>query len=359
MNLTRILTVFKKDCLDGAKNHQIILMVITPIILSIIFTNFLGKSKTKSSLPTLGIISNTQHSLLSSLISKGYAKELMPFKTQEELEAKILEGKVAFGLVLPKTNSNDSKKALANITILYPPRYPEITIKSLKNSFENKLMESLNIPPPSLPVNIVMQKVKGNANSANSFGTSMLPMLIVMAMGMMSLLGLPLSFVEEKEKGTLNALFLTPLTTSELILGKTLFSLCMISITIFMILVLNNQTSGSLLFLTPFILLGSMMCIFIGLTISAFARTQASVNALGTTIFFFFQLIPNLQKTSDAIKSIAVFIPSTYINSGINKAMFMDLNKVDIYTDLYIVAGLTLLAYMTAYFSLSVKKINQ
>jgi ABC-type multidrug transport system permease subunit len=101
------------------------------------------------------------------------------------------------------------------------------------------------------------------------------------------------------------------------------------------------------------------MVIFIGLIISLFAKTQGTVNAIGTTIFLFFQIIPSLQQTSDVIKKVAPLIPSTYLFSGFKKSLFLDLDKVDIYSDIYTVAGLTLLAYLVCFVAFRLKKADK
>ncbi|MEW6711789.1 MAG: hypothetical protein AB1403_18345, partial [Candidatus Riflebacteria bacterium] len=101
------------------------------------------------------------------------------------------------------------------------------------------------------------------------------------------------------------------------------------------------------------------MSIFIGLTISLFARTQGSVNAIGTTIFLFFQMVPSLQHTSEIIGRLAPIIPSTYLFSGLKKAMFLDLSKVDINSDLFTIIAITLFAYFVCYGLYKVKKADK
>ena len=112
------------------------------------------------------------------------------------------------------------------------------------------------------------------------------------------------------------------------------------------------------MWLSIFVLLGALTSIFVGLAISAIAKSQASVNAIGMTLFLFFQLIPNLQKSSDTIKSIAIFIPSTYINSGIQKSMFMQISKVGISHDLCIASVAMVLSYLIAHILLKSKQIE-
>ncbi|EKD82854.1 MAG: ABC-2 type transporter, partial [uncultured bacterium] len=191
--------------------------------------------------------------------------------------------------------------------------------------------------------------VAGSTSNANAMADGMFPMLIVMAMGMVGFLALPMAIVEEREKGTLNAIFLTPIKTSEFITGKSLFSLLLSLTTIVVMLSVNRKWSDNSGYLLLIIFSGSLMTIFTGLIIANFAKTQAAVNAIGTTIFLFFQMVPSLQHSSDIVRSAAPFVPSTYIFSGLRKAMFLDLSKVTINDDILIVVTLTAVAYMIAH----------
>ena len=360
MNLKAILAIFKKDLRDSSKNYQVILMVITPILLSLLFSNVVTKSRSESSLPEIGIISNPKQPLVNSLISKGLSKKILFFKNRAELEASILEGKVKFGMILPEMIStrNDFTSS-TSVVLLYPPHIPEFGIESLRTTFESEIRQQLNLTPPPLPFNFVTEPVSGSKNRAGGLTEGMFPMLMVMAMGMIGFLALPMSIVEEREKGTLNAIFLTPLKTSEFIFGKALFSFCLAFATIATILTINNKWGTNFGYLLAFIITGIFMTIFIGLTISLFAKNQGSVNAIGTTVFLFFQMVPSLQNTSEIISQIAPLVPSTYLFNGIRKAIFLDLSKVDIYSDFFMAAAITAFTYIFCFTLFKLKKADK
>ncbi len=360
MNLKAVLAIFKKDLRDGRKNYQVVLMVLTPIILSLLFSNVITKSKSEIALPEIGVITNPKQPLINSMVEKGLGKKIKFYQKRKDLESAILEGKVRFGIILPEiisTRTNfDENDA---IILLYPPHIPEFGIESLKTAFESEIRQQLNLQPPALPFRFLTEPVSGNTNKGGGMTEGMFPMLIVMAIGMTGFLALPMSIVEEREKGTLNAIFLTPLKTSEFIFGKSLFSFFLATFTILMILTLNNKWGENFHYLLAFCFSGTLMTIFIGLIISLFAKNQGSVNAIGTTVFLFFQMIPNLQHTSELFNSIAPIIPSTYLFNGLRKAMFLDLSKVDISSDFFTVAAITLLAYIISFVLFKLKKADK
>ncbi|HAE39559.1 MAG TPA: hypothetical protein DCG57_13135, partial [Candidatus Riflebacteria bacterium] len=238
MNSRAILAILRKDLLDGMRNYQVVLMVLTPIILSLLFTNVMSGSKTSAALPEIGVISSPQQPLIESLIGKGLSKKITFYQNRHDLESAILEGRVRFGIIMPDIIS---PKSLKNepVTLLYPPHIPDFGVETLKSAFETEIRAQLNMTPQPLPFEFKVEAVSGSSSNANAMADSMFPMLMVMAMGMVGFLALPMAIVEEREKGTLNAIFLTQIKTSEFITGKSLFSLFLSVTTITVMLSLN------------------------------------------------------------------------------------------------------------------------
>jgi ABC-2 type transport system permease protein len=360
MNFSAILAIFRKDLLDGAKNYHVILMVLTPIVLSLLFSNIISDSKTAAAIPEIGMISSPQQPLIESLSGKGFDKKITFYQNRETLESAILEGDVKFGIILPELISEKAaRKPAHGVTILFPPHMPEFGVETLKSVFENEIRNQLNLLPPPLPFKLITEPVAGTTSNAGNVSDTMFPMLIVMAIGMVGFLALPMAIVEEREKGTLNAIFLTSITPGEFILGKSLFSFFMCMATIVIMLTINAKWGINFHYILVFAFLGALMTIFTGLIIASFVQTQGSVNAVGTTLFLFFQMIPSLQHTSELARKVAPFFPSTYIFSGLRKAMFLDLTRVTILDDISIVLAVTALLYLTAWAVYRLKKADK
>lgn len=358
MNFTAVKAIFRKDFLDGIRNYHVILMVLTPIVLSFLFSNVMNSSKS-SSLPEIGIISSPQQPLIQAIAGKGMDK-ITFYQNRNDLESAILEGKVRFGIILPEIISAKSTRSQQQaIVLLYPPHIPDFGVETLKSAFETEIRHQLGLTPPPLPFEFKTEPVAGSGKTGGSVADSMFPMLIVMAMGMVGFLALPMSIVEEKEKGTLNAIFLTPIKIHEFIFGKTLFSLFLALLTITVMLTINGKWGNNTAWLVAFIMSGTLMTIFTGLIIANFANTQGSVNAIGTTLFLFFQMIPSLQHSSEMVRKVSHLVPSTYIFSGLRKAMFLDLKKVSIIDDLSMVVAITVLAYLITYTFYKLKKADK
>ncbi|MFZ2957013.1 MAG: ABC transporter permease [Candidatus Ozemobacteraceae bacterium] len=352
MRFRNIWALFRKDLSDGLRNYHIILIVLTPIFLSLLFSNLYKDSKSKTMIPKIGVIGSETHPLLSRLASESFGVRVVFFTDRHELDRKILEGEIGFGVLLPEMTfplplSKDGIRP--KLTLIYPAGTSDFILERMKIAFETEIRKFFKIEEPPLPVELELLPVGGRQMGDKAFSNDLFPMLILMAMGMVGFLAMPISFVEEKEKRTLDAIFLTPTTSNEIIIGKNLFGLCLILGTIGIMVFLNHRGQGDLLFFWAFVVLGAAQCLLVGLLISLFAKSQAGVNALGTTIFMIFQLVPNLSQTSEIMKTISPFVPSTYIGRGLKKALFMDLSQVDILKDLFSVAGMTAMVYLAVF----------
>lgn len=362
MKIRSVLAILKKDILDGTKNYHIVLMVLTPIILSLLFSKLLTQGQSnEGNLPEFGFISSPQQPLIETLLDKGMKNKIQFYQDRDSLEAALLDGKVKFGVILPEIISENSApdKLKKTVILIYPPSIPEFAADALKNSIESMFREQLHIPVPPLPFQLKMEPLASNSGSGGGMSDNIFPMLILMAIGAIGFLALPMSIVEEREKGTLNAIFLTPITPAEFIVGKSLFSFILIGITIVLILTLNGKWNDNSHYLFLVSMTGALMTIFAGLIIANFAQSQGSVNSVGTILFLIFQMIPTLQYAGDAIAKLAPFVPSTYIFSGIKKTLFFDISKISINFDLTMVFCFTLVLYLIAYFVYKLKKADK
>lgn len=342
MNLRRITALFQKDLMDAMRNYHVLLLVATPIILSLLFSNLFSESRSSTMMPRVGVLAASGTPLLQRLQPKDFGIRLESFPSRDALEAKIAEGEVSFGLILPDVlSSASSASSTPKLTMIYPVEMPEYAVERLRSALEGELRKMLGMPAPPLPIELAFEPLGGNTAKQRSFGGDMFPMLILMAMGMIGLLALPLSFAEEREKHTLDAIFLTPTTTSELIIGKCLFSFVLQLSTILAMVALNSRWDGSQLYFWLFVVLGSVMFLLVGLFIAAVAETQAAVNAMGSSLFLCFQMVPTLSVTSDLLRMVSNLVPSSYVLRGIRKALFLDLSKVDITSDLFVLATVT------------------
>ena len=357
MRIRNIWALFNKDLRDGLRNYHVILVVLTPIVLSLLFSNLYRDSKSKSMLPRVGVVGRMDHPLLDRLASETFGVKIQFCSTRAELDSKILEGEVGFGIQLPDLLDSAIRQGRRpKLTLIHPTGLSEYLVERMQTALEKEIRTFFHLSETPLPIDIEISPVGGKKEGDRSFSNDLFPMLVLMAMGMVGFLAMPISFVEEKEKRTLDALLLTPTSSNELIVGKNLFGLLLIVVCVGAMVLLGHRGEGNPLYFWAFVLLGSMFCLLIGLLVSLFAKSQAGVNAMGTSMFMIFQLVPNLSQTSEVMRMVAPVVPSTYIGRGLKKAMFLDLSRVDIHQDLAITFCLMLLAYLAVFLCLRYRR---
>lgn len=148
------------------------------------------------------------------------------------------------------------------------------------------------------------------------------PGLVAALMLMIAAMLTSLSLTREKETGSIDLLFISPLRTHEIILGKTipyLIVALLVSLTIFLFarFFFSFQIRGSLLFL----FLASLIYLAVGLSFGLLISTAASTQKvamlatlLGTILpsIFLSGFIFPLESLSPILRSFSYFVPATY-----------------------------------------------
>lgn len=216
----------------------------------------------------------------------------LPLHTEEELSQAIIAGKVRVGIVIPEDYSRRSLAGdrTASILILVDGSESSIASSSLNVGNAIALTEALTrmLEDSGKPLRVDARPrilFNPNTRSANFF----IPGLMVVMCQMMAIMLSANAIVREKENGTLEQLFMTPVRAGELIFGKlipylvlTFIEFC--GILLLMSVVFRVPISGSvmtLLALTlPFVFCFLGMGLYISTKVST--REAAGQMAMGT-----------------------------------------------------------------------------
>jgi ABC-2 type transport system permease protein len=159
-------------------------------------------------------------------------------------------------------------------------------------------------------------------NSANDSHYFLVPGLIVLIMTLIGALLTALVMAREWERGTLEALFVTPVRAWEILLAKVIpyFALGMIGLTLCLFaarFVFHVPFRGSLLILVATSMLYLLVALAIGLLISSVARNQfiASMSTLVITFLpavFLSGFLFDLRSMPTAVRLITRVLPARY-----------------------------------------------
>ncbi len=323
--MRRLKAVIKKEFLHILRDPKSLTIVfVMPVIMIFIYgyaisydlkridTVFLDFSKTKHSKELLRLFKNNKYFRLTDftykkngfleaekLLRAGKIKEIIiilpDFSRSIE---KGLGGKV--GLIIDGSDSNTAN-------IVY--QYSEMIIKTY----------SLSIMKKKIPLSI-KTKVYFNPELKSSY--FFVPGLVAILLLMVSALLTSLSIAREKENGSLDLIFVSPLKSSKIIIGKTIPYVFIAFLEGVIVLLFSHfwfkiPVRGSLLALSFFSILYIVSGLSIGIFISTSAEDQrtAMLGALMLTMLPSIMLsgfIFPIKSLSKVLQGVTYIIPATY-----------------------------------------------
>ncbi len=239
-----------------------------------------------------------------------------------ELTQTIVAGHAHVGIKIPEDYSRQTLAGqTAQLLILVDGSESSIAAVAVGDGNAIALRESLRLVLGNNPLPIEARPVvlfNPDTRSANYF----IPGLLVVMCQMMAVMLTSNSIVREKEKGTLEQLFMTPVRAGELIVGKlvpylvlTLIEFCLI--TVLMRFVFQVPIHGSFLTLLALGLPFIMGMLGLGLLISTRAATRdASMQlAMGTVIpsIFLSGYVFPVESMPVFFRYVANVVPTTWM----------------------------------------------
>jgi ABC-2 type transport system permease protein len=294
MSLRRIGVLLSKDFIQGPKNFIFIYAIVFPVVISLVLSVVFGTLFAET--PKLGISDEGNSQLtgslagLDSIISKEYA-------TTAGLKEAVESGAVDMGIVLPQ--GFDSAVSRGEITEITAYIWGESLAKNrgiLGVIIVNQVRDQLG---QAVPLEIEAVNL-GDAESI-PWEDRILPMIILYAVIIGGAMLPATALVEEKQKRTLKALLVTPVSLEEVYVSKGLLGV-ILSLFMGVFVLILNQAFGVQPFLLIMVLaLGSLLAASFGLILGAFAKNIttlfATIKLLGIVLFgpaivFLFPEIP-------------------------------------------------------------------
>ncbi len=169
------------------------------------------------------------------------------------------------------------------------------------------------------PVNVQSRMWFNEANNSSYF---LVPGLIVLVMTLIGALLTSMVVAREWERGTMEALLVTPVRSTEILLGKTIpyFALGMVGLTLCLLatrFLFHVPIRGSLAVLIAVSVLYMLVALGVGLLISSATKNQLVASQLTMLVTFMpaFMLsgfLFDLRSTPDAVRMITYLLPARY-----------------------------------------------
>ncbi|HVM62465.1 MAG TPA: ABC transporter permease [Verrucomicrobiae bacterium] len=266
----------------------------------------------------------TSRQLIDAFVNTQTFRVVKEVDSLAELEAMVRQGKAYVGLDIPPDFTRKIRAGVkADVQVLIDGSSSTIALQALNTALGVALHQSIEIllgetNRRELPVEIRPQVLYNPSMRAPNF---FVPGVIGTALQMATVFAAAMSIVRERERGTLENLFVSPMSRWGMMLGKLVPYLCIsMTMALFLFAILRwvffvpIQGSLPMLFLSAFLYIFAL--ISLGLLASTKARTQnealqATLAIMLPSIFFSGYIFPR-ETMPWIFYAISTVLPATY-----------------------------------------------
>lgn len=282
----------RKDLELGPRSPVLLWAIIMPIVATLLLQLVFGGLFAPQ--PRLAVVD-----LGSSEITRAYERmegiDVALLDGEEQLKADVEANRYDAGLILPGGFDEAVREGKK------PPLQFFVSGESLAS---NRIILSVNtiglirtVEGASTAVDV--EVVELGAGEALTVSQRLVPMVVIFALLIAGILLTGTSLVEEKERGTLCALLVSPVRLSEVVAAKAVLGFALSLVMGAVILAMNNALGSSPLALVLSLLIAALMCVEVGLLYGAGSSDMKTLYALfkGLNILLFapvvFYLFPD------------------------------------------------------------------
>ncbi|MBI4090003.1 MAG: ABC-2 transporter permease [Candidatus Kerfeldbacteria bacterium] len=269
------------------------------------------------------------------------------FGTEDDERARLADGDRAAVLLIPAAVDQRQLTPLspATITVLKNVGKPQEagTVVSLVR----QMLDQATLAAAQAPTLFQLDVQEVNARNLK-YIDFLLPGIVALAIMQMAVFSVAFVFVDYKEKGILKRLLATPMKpfqfVSANVITRLLVAVVQAAILIVVgVLVFKAHVIGSYWLLLPSVILGGVMFLGLGFTISGLAKTVEAVPAIANLVVFpmlflggtFFPL--DIMPTW--LQSIVQYLPLTYLSDALRSVMTESASFTAISHDLFWMLG--------------------
>ncbi len=296
MNLIRIRELVRKEFIQLLRERRNLPMIIvSPFIMLIAFGYVVSTDVNDVKVGVLDQSITKESRLFMDAVDANRTFRIAYFtRNNEDLEDMLLRRKVDMVIKIGPDFSEQIRKGdTAVIQVLVDGSMSNISAKavaylsSIINSFNQSLLKEIH--PQRLEYGKIDARIRTWFNENMESRNTFVPGIVAFVVMLISLLFTSMAIIREKEAGTIEQLVVTPMKSSELIIGKTIPYVAiavgqMIMVTIFALLWFRVPFNGSFLLLFAGLCFFLISTIGIGFFISTISATQQQ--AMMTTFFF-------------------------------------------------------------------------
>ncbi len=272
MNLKRIAVMVSKAFRYSSKNILFFLAIIVPVVLSLVISLLVGTAGR----PRLGIVDLGDSRLVENLSALDFIR-IREYQTRDALYQDVSIGALDMGIVLPSDFDAQLQRGVTPGLDLYTWGESLLSDRTiLGGTLVRQVIRLSGTDSPVETETILL----GDAPSL-PWDVRLFPIVMVATIVLGGLMVPATLIVEEKQKRTMQALLITPVTPFEVIAANGIVGAIISIVMGVLILSINNAWGGSPLILLILLILSSMMATAGGLIMGLLIK---DINTLFTAI---------------------------------------------------------------------------
>ena len=276
MSFRRVGVLLSKEFLYGSRSYMFIFSIVGPVVISLVISLIFGTLFSET--PKMGIV-DEGNSRMVSLLQETLSVDSREYGSVVEMTHDVERGTIDMGIVVPQ--DFDQSVIAGEATEIKAYVWGESLAKS-RTIIGATIADLIrNIAGQEAPVDITTTTL-GNEVSI-PWSDRLLPMVVLMSMFLGGLMLPATSLATEKEKRTLVALEVTPVTMTEVFLSKGMLGFILSLFMGIFILLLNQAFGTQPSLLTIVLALGAVMAAELGMLLGAFVKDFATLFAIWKT----------------------------------------------------------------------------
>lgn len=333
MSLRRVGILLAKEFLYGSRSYIFIFSIVGPIVISVVISLALGTWLADT--PKLGIVDEGDSQFII-MIQELDSIESREYDSVNDMKQAVEDGKVDMGIIVP--SGFDDYITEGEPTEIKAYIWGESLAKSrtiIGVTIADMIRE---LAGQEAPVEINTTTLGEDVGIP--WSDRLLPLIVLVAIFLGGLMLPATSLATEKEKRTLPALAVTPVSLSDIFLAKGLLGFILSVFMGILILVLNQAFGSEPLLLVLILVFGAIMAAELGMLLGAFVRDFATLFTIWKTagiILFapvFVFLFPQIPEW------VGKIFPTYYILQPIVELSQLGGGWSDIATNTFILIGI-------------------
>ncbi|MDH3959030.1 MAG: ABC transporter permease [Actinomycetota bacterium] len=268
----RVFTMLGRELKLGPRSPVVLLAVVLPLLMTFLVASVFGGLL--ESQPRLGIYSPEPTSISSSAAALDGIRSV-DYDSAEAIRADVADHELDAALILP-AGFDQAVAAGQPVQVTYLVSGQALASdRAVLTATVTALIRELTGAESTVVVDVITV----GAEDFVPIGDRMIPLLVVYAVVVAALFVPAASILDERTKGTLNAILATPASMAEVLTSKALFASVLSMLMGIVTLIINQAFSGEILGIVLALLLGTFMLVEIGLIMGLWVRDMTTLYA--------------------------------------------------------------------------------